>query len=279
MSSYTLNQQVAEQLREIADLLEQQLANPFRINAYRHAADTVDRLGQDLQALFDQQGMDGLIALPGIGRGISRTIYEILTLGRSSRLESLRGELDPVRLFSTIPGVGPETAHQIHDHLQLDSLEALEIAAHDGRLEQVPGVGLRRASGIRAALANMLGQRIHRGVNLGEAAPPVDLLLDVDREYREKAERGLLPTISPRRFNPEARAWLPILHTSRGEWHCTALYSNTARAHALGHTHDWVVISCYDEHHHENQNTVVTETHGKLAGRRVVRGREKECGN
>jgi hypothetical protein len=102
-------------------------------------------------------------------------------------------------------------------------------------------------------------------------------VLDVDREYRVKAAAAKLPTIAPKRFNPQAKAWLPILHTRRGPWHFTALYSNTARAHELGKTHDWVVVYFYDGDHQERQCTVVTETRGPAAGARVVRGREAEC--
>jgi putative hydrolase len=107
--------------------------------------------------------------------------------------------------------------------------------------------------------------------------PPVSLILDVDREYREKADEGSLPTIAPKRFNPSGEAWLPVLHTERGSWHFSALYSNTARAHELDRTRDWVVIYFYDDHHQEGQHTVVTEHRGPLTGRRVVRGREAEC--
>ena len=98
-----------------------------------------------------------------------------------------------------------------------------------------------------------------------------------DNPVAQGAAAGTLRTIAPKRFNPEGAAWLPILHTQRGEWHFTALYSNTARAHELGRTRDWVVIYFYDDHHVEGQHTVVTETRGALAGRRVVRGREAEC--
>ena len=68
-----------------------------------------------------------------------------------------------------------------------------------------------------------------------------------------------------------------ILHTQRGHWHFTALYSNTARAHQLGRTDDWVIISFADDGQHDCQRTVVTETHGPERGLRVVRGREAEC--
>jgi putative hydrolase len=107
--------------------------------------------------------------------------------------------------------------------------------------------------------------------------PPVAMLLDVDREYRAGAEVGTLPTIAPRRFNPSGEAWLPVLHATRNGWHFTALFSNTAQAHQLNRTRDWVVLYFYDDEHVEGQHTVVTETHGPLAGRRVVRGREAQC--
>lgn len=69
--------------------------------------------------------------------------------------------------------------------------------------------------------------------------PGVEVLLDIDREYRDKARAGALRMIAPRRMNPDGKAWLPVLHTRFGPWHFTALFSNT--------------------------------------GRRVVRGREPEC--
>ncbi|RME35187.1 MAG: DNA-binding protein [Gammaproteobacteria bacterium] len=272
-----INRQVAEKLREMADLISQQGGNPFRVGAYRRAARTVETLTEDLRERVAEGGPQALESLPGIGRGIATAIDEILRTGRWSQLERLRGTLDPVKLFQTVPGIGPELARRIHDQLHIDTLEALELAAHDGRLEQVEGIGPRRAAVIRGLLAEMLGRvRGSRPREAGEG-PDVGLLLEVDREYREKAEAGLLPKIAPRRFNPEGEAWLPVLHTRRNGWHFTAMYSNTARAHELGRTRDWVVIYFYDDHQVEGQHTVVTETRGPLAGRRVVRGREAEC--
>jgi putative hydrolase len=107
-------------------------------------------------------------------------------------------------------------------------------------------------------------------------APPVAELLDIDREYRAAVASDRLPKVAPRRFNAERRAWLPILHTSRDERHYTALFSNTARAHRLGRTDDWVVI--YSDHGTaDGQWTVTTSRDGALRGRRIVRGREDEC--
>ena len=92
-----------------------------------------------------------------------------------------------------------------------------------------------------------------------------------------KAAAGALRKIAPRRFNPSGEAWLPVLHAHHGDWHFTALFSNTARAHELDRVSDWVVIYFHTDDDPEGQCTVVTETHGPLEGRRVVRGREAEC--
>lgn len=270
-----INQKVADRLREAADLLEQQAANPFRTKAYRSAADTVVAQKEDLRDIVERSGVEGLMALPNVGRGIAAAIDEILRTGSMSQLARLRGALEPEKLFQTVPGIGPGLAKRIHDTLRIDTLEALEQAAHDGSLELVPGMGPRRATAIRATLELMLGRV--RGVRRHPLnGPGVDVLLDVDREYRRKAAAAQLPTIAPKRFNPDGEAWLPILHTQRGDWHFTALFSNTARAHELGRTSDWVVIYFYDNHHQEGQHTVVTETRGPLVGERVVRGRETE---
>ncbi len=165
-------------------------------------------------------------------------------------------------------------AHTIHAELNVDTLEALEVAAHDGRLERIKGVGPRRAAAIRASLAGMLGRR---GLRARVNGPGVGLLLAVDREYRSGVRANRLQKIAPRRFNPEGKAWLPVLHADRRGWHFTALFSNTPRAHQLGKTNDWVVIYFSDGDHREGQHTVVTETHGPLLGQRVIRGRESEC--
>jgi len=276
--SRNINLEIAEQLRLMAGILEQQDANPFRINAYRHGADTIANLDKPIDSILKHGGTDALIAIPTIGKGIALAVNEIVSTGRWSQLDRLRGEIEPEKLFQTIPNIGPALAHEIHEQLHVDTLEALESAAHDGRLETVSGIGPRKASAIQASLAAILGRpRPLTAVAADGQKPSIAELLRVDKDYRKKAAAKKLPTISPRRFNPENRAWLPVLHTTHGDWHYTAVFSNTARAHQLKKTGDWVVIYYYDQHHQESQCTVVTETRGSLSGKRVIRGRETEC--
>lgn len=276
MSSGLSQEQIADRLEEAAELLEAQGANPFRVRAYRNASETVRELREDPARILEQDGLEGLIRLPNIGDRIARSIDEMTHTGRWVQLERMRGEAEPEEVFQSIPGIGPETASRLHDTLHLDTLEALEIAAHDGRLETVPGIGPRKAASIRASLGAMLARRSRRGSQDHEE-PRVAILLEVDKTYRAQAQAGALRRIAPRRFNPSGEAWLPILHLDRDDWSFTALFSNTARAHELGRTNDWVVIYFAKSGGREQMRTVVTETHGPLEGKRVVRGRESEC--
>lgn len=275
------NPEIADALDAVADLLAAQRSNPFRVRAYRGAAEVVRKLERPVaELLAASDGLAALDALPGIGTSLARTIAELAETGRLGLLERLRGRAAPDARLATVAGIGPLLARRVHDRLGIETLEELEAAAHDGRLGSVTGFGPRRVRGVAESLAGRLGRRsADRSAGPRSAAerPSVADLLDVDREYREKAAAGALERIAPRRFNPQNEAWLPVLHTERGGRHYTALFSNTARAHELGKTRDWVVIFA-DDGRGERQATVVTETHGPLEGRRVVRGRESECG-
>jgi len=282
----TGNQEIAQVLERVADLLEAQAADPFRVRAWRRAADTVRAHPTPIATLLAESGLAGLDRLPGIGSSLASAIEELVRTGRLRTLDRLEGEVAPEDLLTTLPGIGEALAQRIVG-LGIHSLEELELAAHDGRLAELPGFGERRVRAIRAALAGLLGGSARRRAGeahrraAGEAIaaparPDVASLLAVDAEYRRRAEAGELRRIRPRRFNPAGTAWLPVLHTERDGWSFSALYSNTARAHELGKTHDWVVLY-FERDGAEAQCTVVTEPSGPLARRRVVRGREAEC--
>ncbi|ACY17499.1 helix-hairpin-helix domain-containing protein [Haliangium ochraceum] len=357
------NAWIGEQLERVANLLEAQSANPYRVRAYRRGAELVRGLKREIAALFpasesdesaqnrpyephnsesadaaeaqrdDDAAAEGrawLEQIPGIGPGLSAALEEMARTGRLRLLERLEGELSPEATLAQVPGIGDELAHRIHEVLGIVTLEDLEAAAHDGRLEAVDGIGEGRVHSVIDHLAAALdrhrddpGERAqqrpapggegngddseHRGVVVhadddsahaesdteeaaGEGnqlpldwsararvpAPPVTMLLALDAAYRRLADDDRLPRIAPKRFNPDAEAWLPIWHTERDDWSFTVLFSNTARAHQLGKTHDWVVIF-YEYQGREGQCTVVTEHRGRWTGERVVRGRERAC--
>lgn len=273
-----VNVKVARLLEETASILEDQGANPYRVQAYRNAAQTLLKLERPVTGILEAQGVDGLKELPAVGESIARFIRTAIETGRLPMLERLRGESEPELLLASVAGIGRKLAERLHRELDIDTLEELETAAHDGRLARLAGFGAKRIAGIVDSLATRLG-RVRRPTApaRGPAAEPVVAeLLDVDREYREQAAAGTLRKIAPRRMNPGGEAWLPVLHTVRGPRHYTALYSNTPRAHQMGTTLDWVVLY-YDADGGESQCTVITSQVGRLKGLRIVRGREAEC--
>jgi DNA polymerase (family X) len=271
------NIDIAGRLDEVANIFAEQGANRFRVHAYRRAANVLRGLPRSATDIFKREGIEGLETIPGVGASIARSIRDILLHGRLAMLDRLRGESEAIALLASVPGIGRKLARRFHDDLGIETLEELEVAAHDGRIEKYPGIGAKRLAGIRDSLAQRLG-RVRRRTT---APPPpripsVSELLDVDREYREKAAAGTLTQIAPRRFNPKGDAWLPILHTARNGRHYTALFSNTARAHEQGKTRDWVVLFC-DNGDTEHRFTVITSEFGRLQGQRIVAGREAEC--
>jgi hypothetical protein len=270
------NDELAKQLGEIADLLDAQQANPFRVNAYRAAADTIRKLPEPVSERLARDGIEGLEMLPGIGHSLSRVLAQLVETGRSALLDQIRGTTRPERVLTTVAGIGGKTAARIHDELGIQTLAELEAAAYDGRLAKLPGMGYKRVRSVRESLAGRFQPRPKRAKAETDNVPPVGELLEIDEEYRRKAAADQLPRISPRRFNPQGEAWLPILHTHREDRHYTAMFSNTAKAHELGTTRDWVVIY-RDDANGAGQWTVITSLFGRFKGQRIVRGREQEC--
>jgi DNA polymerase (family X) len=270
----TINNEIASQLKEVARMLDEQGANQFRVRAYQRAAETLKNLKRPVDGLIKAGGPEAIQELPGIGPGLARSIQQFLRTGKLSALDRLRGESDPIAVMASVSGIGERLAERLHSELGITTLEELEAAAHDGRLEEVGGFGKKRIAGIKESLAGRLDRR-RQPAPRPSKSPPVSEILDVDREYREKADAGRLRKIAPKRFNPTGKAWLPVLHTKRGKRRYTALFSNTALAHEVGKTRDWVVLY-YDSGEGEKQCTVVTAKQGPLAGSRIVRGRETE---
>lgn len=272
------NAEIADVFDEVAGLLEAQQANPFRVQAYRNGARTLRSLDVPAAEILEREGADGLERLPAIGRSLADAIEQIIDTGRLMLLQRLREDVRPERVLATVPGIGPKLAERIHEALDIETLADLHAAAVDGRLAAVPGFGGKRVRAVAESLAGRLRHPLpQRAARKSHPAnlPPVAELLDVDEEYRRKAAADRLVRIAPRRFNPTGEAWLPVLHTRRGDVQYTALYSNTARAHELGTTRDWVVIY-RDDDHGNGQWTVITSRFGPLRGWRIVRGREDE---
>ena len=186
----TTNSQIARRLEELATLLETQGANPFRVSAYRRGALAIAGLTEPVSALYEREGIQGLERIPHIGHSLAIAVRGMVETGRLPMLEHLRGEIDPVLLLQSVPGIGPIQAERLHHDLGIDTLEELEAAAHDGRLASLAGFGAKKVTGIIDSLASRLGRvRQPRERSL---LRPIEELLDVDREYREAVRENRL---------------------------------------------------------------------------------------
>ena len=136
------NADIAAVFEEIADLLEIENANPFRVRAYRNAARTVLDLGSEASELV-AQGED-LSKLPGIGKELTAKIQEIIQSGRCSALDKLRQSTPPgLSELLKIPGLGPKRVGVLYHELDIHTVEQLQRAAKDGRLRELPGFGVK----------------------------------------------------------------------------------------------------------------------------------------
>jgi DNA polymerase (family 10) len=136
------NKSIADILTEIADILDIQGENPFRVRSYRNAARTIADMSQSVQALV--QAGEQLDEIPGIGKSLAEKIEEIVTTGRSRFLQELQGKV-PAGLTELLKleGLGPKKVKLLYDELGVDSVDRLEKAAQAGRLRDLAGMGVK----------------------------------------------------------------------------------------------------------------------------------------
>ena len=161
------NLEIARAFDLIADLLELKGDNPFRIRAYRRAAQNLETLTEDVQTLAAQERLD---EIPGIGPDLAGKIGEYLETGRMEALESLRREV-PAGLADLmgVPGVGPKTAKLLHDRLKVTDLGQLETLARAGKLRGLPGIQAKTEQNLLKGIA--LVRRGQARMPLGRALP------------------------------------------------------------------------------------------------------------
>ncbi len=150
------NADIASVFDEIADWLEIQGANVFRVRAYRNAARTLRDLSREVSEMVEAN--EDLTGLPGIGKDLAGKIREMVAHGPEAVLEEYRkGIPKGVIELMHVPGLGPKRAMALHRDLGIDSLEALREAARDGRIRRLPGFGEKTEQHLLKALEEKVG--------------------------------------------------------------------------------------------------------------------------
>ncbi len=154
------NQEIAAQFERIAELLEIQGENPFRVRAYRNAARTIQNLPRNLASMV--AAGERLEELPTIGKDLAAKIREFVTTGSLRKLRELERAVPPgVRELLKVPGLGPKRLRVLRDEFGIRDLAALERAAREGRVRQLPGFGEKSERKLLAEL-NELQRRARR---------------------------------------------------------------------------------------------------------------------
>jgi DNA polymerase (family 10) len=197
------NQAIARVFGEIADLLEIKGENPFKIRAYRNAADVIATCAEAVGLMSDVQ----IRALSGVGKDLALKIREIVTTGRSAFHQGLLAEFPSTMLdLLTLQGVGPKTVALLYSSLDICSLEALEAAAKAGRIRELKGMGSKKEQLILRALNE---RRAHAGRRL--LAEVSNTAVTVIEHLRERAPTAQFEPVGSLRRGQETCGDLDIL--------------------------------------------------------------------
>lgn len=185
------NKEVAEIFRQIAEILEIQDENPFRIRAYLKAAQNIESLGRDIAEIARK---DELEKIPGIGRDLAEKIKEIVKTGKLKFYEQLKDDIpEGLTVLMSIPGIGPKTAKLLYDKLKIKNIKDLEKAATKHKISALPGIKEKTEENILRgiALKKKAKERIPLAQALsiyGELEEPLKKL----KEVKEIAPAGSL---------------------------------------------------------------------------------------
>jgi DNA polymerase (family 10) len=167
------NEALAGQLKMFADLSEIKGENPFRLIAYRRAADTLSELDESVEQLVAE---DRLTEVPGIGTGIAAALKEMVEAGRWDALDELQDEV-PATLLTMldIPGVGTKSVSRFYHELGITDLVQLEACARQGEIRKLKGFGAKQEARILNGIA-FLNQRTGR-LSIGTGLPAAEALV------------------------------------------------------------------------------------------------------
>ena len=169
------NAYIAEQFEIIADLLQIKGESVFRYNSYRNGAEAIRNLPQEISTLVDEQS--DLTTIPNIGKAIAQKIEELVQTGKLGYLTKLTAEVPlSLRDILHINGVGPKKAKLFWEELNITTIEELEAAAVDGRLQELSGMGKKSEQKILDSI-EALARRTDR-ISIGVALPLAEIILE-----------------------------------------------------------------------------------------------------
>jgi DNA polymerase (family X) len=147
------NTEIAGRFNSMGSLMEVRGEDSFRVRSYRMAAEAIETWPTEMKEIVDNEGVSGLLEIPGVGKALAGKIVELVQTGTFEAWERLTAETPATVLdLLELPGVGPKTAATLHQKFKIASLDDLRKFAEGGGLEMVDGIGPKSAERIKASL-------------------------------------------------------------------------------------------------------------------------------
>jgi len=147
------NESIARRFYRLAALMEIRGDDPFRLRSYRNAAEALETWPIRLEKIFKEEGLAGLLAIPGVGKAIAGKIVDLIERGTFDAWERLVAETPETVLdLIEVPGIGPKTAALLHQKFKVSSRDQLKKFVAGGGLELVDGIGQKTAERIKTSL-------------------------------------------------------------------------------------------------------------------------------
>ena len=191
------NAEIAQILEEIADLLDIEGGDRFRVLSYRRGAEVVANHGRELAAVVSEGGAKALDALPGIGESLAKKIVELVETGKLAYHDELKAKYPPGLLdLLHVPGLGPKKVAELYHELGIGSVEELAAAAREHKLRDLPGMGVKTEENILHNLG--VYQESGKRSRLGDILPLAERLREwlrgqpgvIAAEYAGSTRRG-----------------------------------------------------------------------------------------
>ena len=147
------NEEIARRFNQMASLMEVRGEDAFRLRSYRMAAEAIETWPTEMEEIAGDQGLAGLLEIPGVGKALAGKIVELVQTGTFAAWDKLTLETPATVLdLLELPGVGPKTAAMLHQKFKIASLDDLKKFAAGGGLEMVDGIGAKTAERIKRSL-------------------------------------------------------------------------------------------------------------------------------
>jgi DNA polymerase (family 10) len=173
------NQEIARIFNEIADLLEIKGENPFRIRAYRRAAQNIEGLSKNIEDISHEE----ILNIPGIGQDLSGKIAEYIKTGKMQAYEELKHEIPEGLLdLLSVPGLGPKTSKMLYDKLKIKGIDDLERLASEHKLSGLPGIKEKTQDNILKGIA-----MLKRGMERRPLGMVLPIANDIIENLKKKA--------------------------------------------------------------------------------------------